>query len=47
MLAKSDIEPAWTLLSFGSLQALRQEPSDRRLGTRFKSPTISADEIVG
>ena len=30
MLAKSDIEPAWTLLSFGSLQALRQEPSAAR-----------------
>jgi len=33
------IEPAWTLLTFDSLQALRQEPSAVR--AQFGSPAIS------
>ena len=40
------IEPAWTLLTFKSLQALRQEPSAIQTAIRIAND-LSADEIAG
>jgi hypothetical protein len=39
------VEPAWTLLTFESLQALRQEPSVTRTAIRIAN-NLSRDEIV-
>src|SRR5436190_23828832 len=40
------VEPAWTLLTFDSLRALRQEPSAVQTAIRIAND-LSADEIVG
>ena len=40
------VEPAWTLLTFDSLRALRQEPSASQAAIRI-SNDLSADEIAG
>jgi hypothetical protein len=40
------VEPAWTLLSFGSLQALRREPSAGQSAIRIAND-LNADEIAG
>ena len=40
------IEPAWTLLTFDSLRALRQEPSASQAAIRIAND-LSADEIAG
>jgi len=40
------IEPAWTLLTFDSLQALRREPSASQTAIRIAND-FSADEIAG
>jgi hypothetical protein len=40
------IEPAWTLLTFESLQALRQEPSAIQTAIRIAND-LNADEIAG
>jgi len=39
------VEPAWTLLSFDSLRALRQEPSAVATAIRIAND-LSADEIA-
>jgi hypothetical protein len=40
------VEPAWTLLTFDSLRALRQEPSASQAAIRIAND-LSADEIAG
>jgi hypothetical protein len=40
------VEPAWTLLTFESLRALRQEPSAAQTAIRIAND-LSIDEIVG
>ena len=40
------VEPAWTLLTFDSLRALRQEPSAGQSAIRIAAD-LSADEIAG
>src|SRR5436305_12708821 len=40
------VEPAWTLLTFESLQALRQEPSAIQTAIRIAND-LSANEIAG
>jgi hypothetical protein len=40
------VEPAWTLLTFESLQALRQEPSVTRTAIRIAN-NLSREEIAG
>ena len=40
------VEPAWTLLAFDSLMALREEPSADNAAIRI-SNSLSADEIAG
>ena len=40
------VEPAWTLLTFDSLRALRREPSARQNAIRIAND-LSADEIAG
>ena len=40
------VEPAWTLLTFDSLRALRQEPS-ASLSAIHIANDLSADEIAG
>src|SRR5712671_5612836 len=40
------VEPAWTLLTFDSLRALRQEPSAAQTPIRIAND-LSADEIAG
>jgi len=40
------IEPAWTLLTFDSLRALRREPSAGQSAIRIAAD-LSADEIAG
>ena len=40
------VEPAWTLLTFESLRALRQEPSAVQTAIRIAND-LSADEIAG
>jgi len=40
------VEPAWTLLTFDSLRALRQEPSAVQTAIRIAND-LSADEIAG
>ena len=40
------VEPAWALLTFDSLRALRQEPSAGQAAIRI-SNDLSADEIAG
>lgn len=40
------VEPAWTLLTFDSLQALRREPSASQTAIRIAND-LSADEIAG
>src|SRR5438105_494337 len=40
------VEPAWTLLKFESLRALRQEPSAVQTAIRIAND-LSADEIAG
>ncbi len=40
------VEPAWTLLTFESLQALRQEPSATQTAIRIAND-LSLDEIAG
>jgi hypothetical protein len=40
------VEPAWTLLTFDSLQALRREPSANHRAIRIAND-LSADEIAG
>jgi len=40
------VEPAWTLLTFDSLRALRQEPSTGQTAIRIAND-LSADEIAG
>jgi hypothetical protein len=40
------VEPAWMLLTFGSLQALRQEPSATRTAIRIAND-LSREEIAG
>jgi hypothetical protein len=40
------VEPAWTLLTFDSLQALRREPSAIQTAIRIAND-LSADEIAG
>ena len=40
------VEPAWTLLTFDSLRALRQEPSARQNAIRIAND-LSADECAG
>jgi hypothetical protein len=39
------VEPAWTLLAFGSLRALRQEPSAEQTAIRIAND-LSADEVT-
>src|SRR5258708_37431403 len=39
------VEPAWTLLTFESLRALRQEPSAAQTAIRIAN-NLSADEIA-
>ena len=40
------VEPAWTLLTFESLRALRQEPSAAQTTIQIAND-LSADEIAG
>jgi hypothetical protein len=40
------VEPAWTLLTFDSLRALRQEPSASQTAIRIAND-LDADEIAG
>ena len=40
------VEPAWTLLTFDSLRALRQEPSASQTAIRIAND-LSGDEIAG
>jgi len=40
------VEPAWMLLAFDSLRALRREPSARQNAIRIANDLI-ADEIAG
>jgi hypothetical protein len=40
------VEPAWTLLTFDTLRALRQEPSAGRTTIRIAND-LSADEVIG
>jgi hypothetical protein len=40
------VEPAWTLLTFESLRALRQEPSAGQAAIQIATD-LSADEITG
>jgi len=40
------VEPAWTLLTFDSLRALRQEPSAKQTAIRIAND-LSIDEITG
>jgi hypothetical protein len=40
------VEPAWTLLTFDSFRALRQEPSASQAAIRIAND-LSADEIAG
>lgn len=40
------VEPVWTLLTFDSLRALREEPSASQAAIRI-SNDLSADEIAG
>jgi hypothetical protein len=40
------VEPAWTLLTFDSLRALRQEPSASQTAIRIGND-LSTDEIAG
>lgn len=40
------VEPAWTLLTFDSLRALRQEPSAAQTAIQIASD-LNADEIAG
>ena len=40
------VEPAWTLLTFDSLRALRREPSAGQSAIRIAAD-LSADEIAG
>jgi hypothetical protein len=40
------IEPAWTLLAFESLRALRQEPSASQTAIRIAND-LNAEEIAG
>jgi len=40
------VEPAWTLLAFDSLRALRQEPSAGQTAIQIAND-LSADEIAG
>jgi hypothetical protein len=40
------VEPAWTLLTFDSLRALRQEPSTGQAAIRIVND-LNADEIAG
>jgi hypothetical protein len=40
------VEPAWTLLTFDSLRALRQEPSARQAAIRIAND-LNADQIAG
>ena len=40
------VEPAWTLLTFDSLQVLRREPSASQTAIRIAND-LSADEITG
>jgi hypothetical protein len=40
------VEPAWTLLTFDSLRALRREPSARQNAIRIAND-LSVDEIAG
>ena len=40
------VEPAWTLLTFDSLRALRREPSARQNAIRIAND-LSSDEIAG
>jgi hypothetical protein len=40
------VEPAWTLLTFDSLLALRQEPSAVQTAIRIAND-LNADEIAG
>ena len=40
------VEPAWTLLTFDSLRALRRQPSARQNAIRIAND-LSADEIAG
>ena len=40
------VEPAWTLLTFDSLRALRREPSARQTAIRIAND-LSSDEIAG
>jgi hypothetical protein len=40
------VEPAWTLLTFDSLQALRREPSANQRAIRIAND-LSADELAG
>lgn len=40
------VEPAWTLLTFDSLRALRQEPSAAQTAIRIAN-NLNADEIAG
>jgi hypothetical protein len=40
------VEPAWTLLTFESLRALRQEPSAGQAAIQIASD-LNADEIAG
>src|SRR3954463_830463 len=40
------VEPAWTLLTFDSLRALRPEPSASQAAIRIAND-LSADEIAG
>jgi hypothetical protein len=42
----SGVEPAWTLLTFDSLRALRREPSTRQNAIRIAND-LSSDEIAG
>jgi hypothetical protein len=40
------VEPAWTLLTFDSLRALRREPSAGQSAIRIAND-LSADELAG
>lgn len=41
------VEPAWTLLTFDSLRALRQEPSASQTEIRIGNDDLGTDEIAG
>ena len=42
----NSVEPAWTLLTFDCLRALRREPSARQNAIRIAND-LSSDEIAG